>query len=171
MNTKQELLRLATKTSSLAQELAALLPDETINLAATNKATNGEGLWQSHSIDLEKTKNSLSDVLLSLQTFVKGPLAIHRDWFGSHYDLMALHVLLEFGVLQKIPQDGTIDLTSLSQDVDLDPEKLERMLHLLSTQGYVDEPEHNTFKHTFSSKILAADDLLQSQAKLQSVTT
>ena len=124
-------------------------------------------LWESPDLGLKEVKDKLIEATTSLQTLVMGPMAFHRSLFGSHYDLAALQVLLEFHVLEKIPVKGTINLQSLAKATEMDADKLGRILRLLSTQRYVDEPQLDEFQHTVLSEILLRDELLRAQGAVQ----
>ena len=118
-------------------------------------------------LDLKETKAKLVAAATSLQTLVMGPMAFHRNWFGSHYDLAAVQILLEFHVLENIPAKGTIDLDTLAKASGLDPDKLGRLLRLVGTQRYVDEPYLGVFQHTVLSETILRDELLRAQGGMQ----
>lgn len=124
-------------------------------------------LWVPPELDLKETKAKLVAAATSLQTLVMGPMAFHRNWFGSHYDLAAVQILLEFHVLENIPAKGTIDLDTLAKASGLDPDKLGRLLRLVGTQRYVDEPYLGVFQHTVLSETILRDELLRAQGGMQ----
>ena len=124
-------------------------------------------LWESPDLGLKDVQARLIEATTSLQTLVMGPMAFHRNLFGSHYDLAALQILLEFQVLEKIPINGTIDLPSLAKATAMDPDRLGRLLRLMSTQRYVDEPQLDNFQHTVLSEVLLRDELLRAQGAVQ----
>lgn len=124
-------------------------------------------LWQNPQLNLKEVKSKLTEAANTLLTLVNGPMIFHRNLFGTHYDLAALQVMLEFNVLENIPVKGGIDLSSLSAKVGIDKDKLGRLLRLLATQRYVEEPQHEVFQHTVLSEVLLRDELLKAQGIVQ----
>ena len=124
-------------------------------------------LWMLPDLDLKEAKAKLTAAATSLQTLVMGPAAFHRNWFGGHYELAAIHILLEFHVLEHIPAKGTIDVHTLAKVVGLDADMLLRLLRLVGTQRYVDEPHLGVFQHSVLSETITKDELLRAQGEMQ----
>ena len=127
-------------------------------------------LWENPKLGLKDVKSKLTDAANTLLTLVNGPMLFHRNLFGVHYDLAALQIMLEFNVLENIPVKGGIDLGTLSAKVGIDKDKLGRLLRLLGTQRYVEEPQFEVFQHTVLSEVLLRDELLKAQGSVQSAS-
>ena len=128
-------------------------------------------LWENPQLGLKEVKSKITDAANTLLTLVNGPMIFHRNLFGIHYDLAALQVLLEFNVLENIPLKGSIDLGTLTTKVGIDKDKLGRLLRLLGTQRYVEEPQFEVFQHTVLSEVLLRDELLKAQGSVQSASS
>src|SRR6202043_1971713 len=98
-----------------------------------------------------------------------GALDFLRGWLGVHFDLAALHVVLEFKVLEHIPlgDNGSVALPELAAAVGIDAGKLGRLMRLLACQRFLQEPEDDRFAHTPASAALAADPELVAQFLMQ----
>ncbi|KAK0512544.1 hypothetical protein JMJ35_004561 [Cladonia borealis] len=124
-------------------------------------------LWENPKLGLKEVKSKLTDSANTLLTLINGPMLFHRNLFGVHYDLAALQIVLDFNVLESIPVKGSIDLDTLSAKVGIDKNKLGRLLRLLGTQRYVEEPQFEVFQHTMLSEVLLRDELLKAQGSVQ----
>ncbi|MCJ1373108.1 hypothetical protein MMC20_004335 [Loxospora ochrophaea] len=166
MSSQSGLLGLAVDVAAYTKQITEKL--QKAGFQEPNYTTDSpRELWDSPELGLKDVKSKLVEAASSLLTLVNGPMVFHRNWFGGHYDLAALQVLLEFNVLENIPTRGTIDLATLAANVKIDKDKLGRILRLLGTQRYIDEPELDVFQHTMLSEILLRDELLKAQGGLQ----
>ena len=169
MSSQSGLLGLAVDVAAYTKQITEKL--QKAGFQEPNYTTDSpRELWDSPELGLKDVKSKLVEAASSLLTLVNGPMVFHRNWFGGHYDLAALQVLLEFNVLENIPTRGTIDLATLAANVKIDKDKLGRILRLLGTQRYIDEPELDVFQHTMLSEILLRDELLKAQGGLQLVS-
>jgi hypothetical protein len=117
--------------------------------------------------DFEVLRNALHEATQDLQVLVDGPKATLRALYGTHYDLAAHQVALEFDFFSKVPLDGAISVDELAQQTTLDPDIVGRVLRLLATQRVFSESGKNEFSHTALSAIVAQDNDLKSSFHMQ----
>lgn len=169
MASQLNMLGLAADIVTCTREITGQLQKSGLTEPTFDVASSRE-LWESPNLDLKAAKTKLVEASSTLLTLVNGPMAFHRNWFGSHYDLVAFQAMLEFKVLDNIPATGSIDLHTLAAKVQLDQDKLRRILRLLGTHRYINEPERDFFEHTVLSEILLRDELLKAQGGLQYIS-
>ena len=169
MASQLNMLGLAADIVTCTREITGQLQKSGFTEPTFDVASSRE-LWESPNLDLKAAKTKLVEASSTLLTLVNGPMAFHRNWFGSHYDLVAFQAMLEFKVLDNIPATGSIDLHTLAAKVQLDQDKLRRILRLLGTHRYINEPERDCFEHTVLSEILLRDELLKAQGGLQYIS-
>ena len=166
MSSQTDLLGLAVDITTYAKQIVDRLR-ESGHGQPSYAVDSPRELWENPKLGLKDVKSKLTDAANTLLTLVNGPMLFHRNMFGVHYDLAALQVMLEFNVLENIPVKGSIDLDTLSAKVGIDKNKLGRLLRLLGTQQYVEEPQFEVFQHTMLSEVLLRDELLKAQGSVQ----
>jgi hypothetical protein len=75
---------------------------------------------------------------------------------------MALHVLCEFGITQKVPVGSSISYKDLAADSDLDKDIIMRFVKTAASHHYFCEPERGRVSHTVASKLLATEEGMRS---------
>ena len=166
MSSNTEILGLAVDITTYSKQIVDRLR-ESGHGQPSYAVDSPRELWENPKLGLKDVKSKLTDAANTLLTLVNGPMLFHRNLFGVHYDLAAMQVMLEFNVLESIPVKGSIDLDSLSAKVGIDKNKLGRLLRLLGTQRYVEEPQFEVFQHTMLSEVLLRDELLKAQGSVQ----
>ena len=166
MSSPTELLGLAVDITSYTKQIVDRLR-ESGHGQPSYAVDSPRELWENPQLGLKDVKSKLTDAANALLTLVNGPMLFHRNLFGVHYDLVALQVMLEFNVLESIPVKEGIDLGTLSAKVGIDKDKLGRLLRLLGTQRYVEEPQFEVFQHTMLSEVILRDELLKAQGCVQ----
>ncbi|MCJ1358868.1 MAG: hypothetical protein MMC33_008868 [Icmadophila ericetorum] len=166
MSSQTDLLGLAVDIAAYTKQIVDKLSKS--SCGQPNFAVDSpRELWENPQLGLKEVKSKLTEAANTLLTLVNGPMIFHRNLFGTHYDLAALQIMLEFNVLESIPVKGSIDLGTLSTKVGIDKDKLGRLLRLLGTQRYVEEPQFEVFQHTVLSEVLLRDELLKAQGSVQ----
>ncbi|GAW14657.1 hypothetical protein ANO14919_040600 [Xylariales sp. No.14919] len=117
--------------------------------------------------ELQAIKSSLNDVIQDFQLLVNGPRAALRSLYGSHYDLAAHQVALEFKLFEKVPLEGAISLGDLASSTDLSPDVVGRVLRLLATQRVFQETQKNMFAHSILSATIAKEKDLEASFHMQ----
>ena len=168
MSSQTDLLGLAVDIAAYTKQIVDKLSKS--SCGQPNFAVDSpRELWENPQLGLKEVKSKLTEAANTLLTLVNGPMIFHRNLFGTHYDLAALQIMLEFNVLESIPVKGSIDLGTLSTKVGIDKDKLGRLLRLLGTQRYVEEPQFEVFQRTVLSEVLLRDELLKAQGSVQCV--
>ncbi|KAI0468883.1 S-adenosyl-L-methionine-dependent methyltransferase [Xylaria cf. heliscus] len=163
MEDSSTLLHLAQTISQLSKQLHdGLGPASHLGLAESNDLPDG-----SDNAGLKTIRSSLNDVIQDLQLLVNGPKAILRSLYGSHYDLAAHQVALEFKFFEKVPLDGTISIDALASSTRLSPDVVGRVLRLLATQRVFHEIRKNEFAHTPLSATIAKEEDLEASFHMQ----
>jgi hypothetical protein len=134
---------------------------------AAEVSTNGHEHPEFKSQLSKSLENQLNDALEVLQLLVLGPRGVFKKLQLSHYDLAAFQVALEFGLFDHVPLQGEISLGQLSQRVDLDEDRLGRILRVLALQMVFKEVKEAFFAHTPSSALMATDKSLQAAIAIQ----
>ena len=67
-------------------------------------------------------------------------------------EVVAVRTMLSLGVLEKIPQGGSISLADLSHVTNVQDSLLERMLRMLVGTGFLDQTPNYEYKHTKFSR-------------------
>ena len=67
-------------------------------------------------------------------------------------EIVATRTMLGLGVLERIPEQGSISLADLSKATNVQDSLLDRMLRLLVGTGFVDQTPDYEYKHTKFSR-------------------
>ncbi|KAI0455768.1 S-adenosyl-L-methionine-dependent methyltransferase [Xylaria acuta] len=157
------LLHLAQTITELSKQLHdGLGPKSQLGLTAFNDLPDSP-----EDVGLKAIRSSLNDVIQDLQLLVNGPKAILRSLYGSHYDLAAHQVALEFKFFEKVPLKGTISVDALAGSTGLSPDVVGRVLRLLATQRVFREIRKNEFAHSLLSATIAKEDNLEASFHMQ----
>lgn len=116
---------------------------------------------------IDGLKKALHEAAQDIQTLVVGPKIALRALYGTHYDLAAHQVALEFDFFGKIPLKGRITAVELAKETNLSHDIVSRVLRLLATQKIFQEVAENEFTHTMLSTIVAEDNDLKASFHMQ----
>lgn len=115
----------------------------------------------------EELRSSLTDATNDLLQLVNGPKRTLRTLYGTHYDLAANQVALEFDFFALIPVNGTSTVKQLAEATKLNPDIVARVLRILTTQHIFLEVEDGVFMHTAASATIARDEDLKASFAMQ----
>ncbi|RMZ77060.1 hypothetical protein DV738_g4569, partial [Chaetothyriales sp. CBS 135597] len=115
-------------------------------------------LWTTQENELSATRDKVVDLLRSVCQLLLGPHGYFHDLIATNWDLGALYTILEFGVLERIPLDGSATVSQLAVEVQLPERKLQNLLRLAACSNILYEAEDGVFGHTAFSEELVRDD-------------
>lgn len=145
---------------SLAERIASLSTQ--IQQQHTQSTTGSES-----DVTIDCLKKALYEAAQDIQTFVVGPKITLRALYGTHYDLAAHQIALEFDFFGRIPLEGRIAAEELAKATGLSHDVVSRVLRLLATQKIFQEVAENEFSHTMLSAIVAEDNDLKASFHMQ----
>ena len=128
-------------------------------------------LWSSHSTELESARNSIIGLTKLLTKLLLGPHEFLHEYVSSNWDHGALYVLLEFGILERIPMNGKVHVSQLASQANLPEKKLLSILRVMSCEGILDEVSECVFGHTAISEELVRDDKFKAWVGFQYVSS
>ncbi|KAL8758327.1 MAG: hypothetical protein Q9199_001583 [Rusavskia elegans] len=97
---------------------------------------------------------------------IDGPKRTITSLMLMHYDLAAYQAALEFKFFEAVPLGSmnSIHIEELASAVQLDKDRVGRIMRFLATQRMFDEHSPGNFRHTSSSALLAKDSDLRATA-------
>lgn len=163
MAVNSELLRLSHKVSETTSELVAHLenlnyPELSFSIESTERPSDKE---------YRNLCSSLNDAILDLQLLVHGPKAHAREFLCTQHDMAAYQVAFDFDFFNAVPEEKSIELSTIANKVGLDQDRVGRILRLMCTQHVFTEVSHNRFAHTGGSIIFARDKQLKAAGDYQ----
>ena len=128
----------------------------------------GSQLWTTHDARIGSLRSSIMGLTQHLDKLLNGPHGFLHDYVSTNWEYGALYTLLEFGVLEKMPLDGSsVHADQLAKQSGLPPEKLLRICRLVATTGILQEIEEGFFAHTVISETLVKDEGYKSFIRFQ----
>ena len=118
-------------------------------------------LWSIHHGEAEDIRNKIYGLTTQLNKLLRGPSGYLHELISSNWELGALYTVLEHGILEDIPQNGTAHVSSLARNANLPENKLLSILRLLACEQIVEEAEDKNFRHTAISEEMLRDPNLR----------
>jgi hypothetical protein len=160
MDEPSELLHLAHTISDLTAQVNKRIAEPDLSSSYGLSDIPGDA-------EFEAIRSSLNEAIQDLQLVINGPKTTLRSLYGSHYDLAAHQVALEFNFFKKVPLEGTISVHALADSTRLSPDVVGRVLRLLATQRVFCEDRKNEFAHTILSATIAKEENLEASFHMQ----
>lgn len=101
----------------------------------------------------------LNEVTYDSLRLINGPKKSMASLLQAHYDLAAYQVALEFGFFEAVPIGAgeSIHLKDLAKKVNIDENRVGRIMKFLSTQGVFEEVDIDVFQHMSHSAIFTTN--------------
>ncbi|RMD44617.1 hypothetical protein DV735_g548, partial [Chaetothyriales sp. CBS 134920] len=140
-------LRLLTESVS-----RGVVQEPSVHIGASSE------LWTAEENELSATRDRIIELSRSLDQLLSGPHGYFQDLIATNWDLGALYTILEFGVLERIPLDGSATASQLATELQLPERKLLNLLRLAACSNILYEAADGVFGHTAFSEELVRDD-------------
>ncbi|KAK5226560.1 hypothetical protein LTR47_009017 [Exophiala xenobiotica] len=98
------------------------------------------------------SRTNVSHVAKEIVRLMMNPSDMSMHHAANMLEIVALRTMLSLGVLEKIPQEGSISLADLSKATNVQDSLLERMLRMLVGTGFLDQTPEYEYVHTKFSK-------------------
>lgn len=97
------------------------------------------------------------------------PADAARSFANRHaFDAESLRVVIHLDIAQHVPLEGNMGFAQLAGIVDVDEERLTRIMRYAMTNHWFCEPEPGKVAHTAMSSLLVKDKAVAAQVKYQS---
>lgn len=115
-----------------------------------------------HAPETAEYETLLGPLVNTTQDFLRlinGPKKSITSLILTHYDLAAYQAALEFNFFEAVPlgSEASIDLEDLASAVDIDVDRVGRIMRFLATQRVFKERNPNVFQHTSFSALFVED--------------
>ena len=119
--------------------------------------------------EFETLLSPLNEVTHDFLRLINGPKRFMTSQLLAHYDLAAYQVALEFNFFEAIPigHGKSMHLKELAKTVDIDEDRVGRIMRFLATQKVFEEAQTNVFRHTSNSALFATDADLKAAGLMQ----
>ncbi|KAF7552271.1 hypothetical protein G7Z17_g4419 [Cylindrodendrum hubeiense] len=107
--------------------------------------------------DIERSQSKLLGLTERLDRTLRGTQDVLHEFVASNWDRGALYCLLEHGVLEHLPRDGSVSLAELAEKTAISADKLLPILRLAACGEIVQEPAPEVFQHGPISRELVSD--------------
>lgn len=168
-----------SRTTALSAELARY----SLTPPSDTSAGTRSGLWTHDApVPVDALRTQVLGLTQQLDRLLHGPEGFLHELVSTNWELGGLYVLLEFGVLQRIPltptgagagagdtTTTTIGVAELARQTGLPEEKLLRICRLAATAGILTEEREGWFGHTAVSELLVQDEGYRSFIRFQYV--
>lgn len=160
------IVELAEEISRLAQPLSKYFSDNELT-----PPNHGPAYCAPETDEYEALLSPLNEVIQEFLQLINGPKKTLTSLLLAHYDLAAYQVALEFGFFEAVPlgKGDSMHLEELARIVDVDKDRVGRIMKFLATQMVFQEIETDVFAHTANSALFATDSDLRAAGLMQSV--
>lgn len=144
----------------LISQLCSLLKtaeNENTTMPSFSAGTQSK-VWTARDTALAASRDRVLELSKTLCQLLQGPHEYFHDIISQNWDLGALYTIIDFGVLGKIPANGTASAFELAKQTGLHERKLLNILRLATCSNILCETETGVFCHTALSEELLHDE-------------
>ena len=118
---------------------------------------------------VQQAREKLIGAASQLHFLAQWPFAAAQSFANSHaFDAQSLRCIIHWKVAEHVPLHGRASFTNVAAKVDVDEERLTRVLRYAMTNHWFCEPEPGMLAHTAMSSLLLKDSAVLGQVTYQS---